>query len=214
MAATQIALDKGKGSAREAILEAAVRLFAQHGFAKTSLKAIAQEVDIRTPSLLYHFPSKQALETAAIESLNNSWQNILPQILSEAKNPGERFDRTLGVCIEFFQEEPTRAQLFVRALLDKPDELKEIIKRDLQPWLKLIAKYIRRGQEEDLIHSDLDPEAYTMSVTILILSTFALGQVRSAFIDSGNAEMLAKNELIRFARTALFRPKEMENNHG
>ncbi|MBJ79818.1 MAG: hypothetical protein CMH60_00715 [Myxococcales bacterium] len=214
MAATQIALDKGKSSAREAVLEAAVRLFAQQGFAKTSLKAIAQEVDIRTPSLLYHFPSKQVLETAAIESLNNSWKNILPQILSEAKNPDERFDRTLEVCIAFFQEEPTRAKLFLRALLDKPDELKEIIKRDLQPWLKLISKYIQRGQEEEIIHQDLNPEAYTMSVVILVLSTFALGQVRSAFIDSSNAETLAKDELIRFARTALFRPTKMENNHG
>jgi AcrR family transcriptional regulator len=46
---------------RQQILDAAEQLFAQGGYNGTSLAAVAEEVGITQPAILYHFPSKEAL---------------------------------------------------------------------------------------------------------------------------------------------------------
>lgn len=45
--------------ARRAMLETALRLFAEHGFAGTSIRDIAKACGLQAPTLYSHFPSKQ-----------------------------------------------------------------------------------------------------------------------------------------------------------
>jgi len=70
--ATSPALDapslrrKGELTA-ERILDAAEALFAEHGYAGTTLRDVATRVELRIPSLYNHFPSKDALYGAVLE---------------------------------------------------------------------------------------------------------------------------------------------------
>lgn len=57
---------------REAILAAAERLFARKGFSGTSLSDICAEVQIAKASLLHHFPGKERLYAAVLESIAGS----------------------------------------------------------------------------------------------------------------------------------------------
>lgn len=54
-------------STYEKILDAAYRLFALHGFEKTSLNMIASEVKISKPALYYYFTSKEKLFTVLLD---------------------------------------------------------------------------------------------------------------------------------------------------
>ncbi|MCD9025295.1 TetR/AcrR family transcriptional regulator [Cohnella silvisoli] len=51
------------------ILETGYRLFAEHGFEKTSMAMIAKEVGISKPALYYHFLSKEAIIDVLFEEI-------------------------------------------------------------------------------------------------------------------------------------------------
>ena len=72
--------------AQAQILEAAVLLFAERGYAGTSLSELALEAGVGKPTLLYHHPDKESLWKAAVEHLwkdvdaffNDRWPRNIP----------------------------------------------------------------------------------------------------------------------------------------
>jgi AcrR family transcriptional regulator len=57
------------GDTKTALRHAALRLFAQHGYAGTSIRAIAREVGLSESVLYAHFDSKQAIFDAVLAEL-------------------------------------------------------------------------------------------------------------------------------------------------
>ncbi len=64
----QTAAISRRSSAREPILEAAGRVIAEIGARHMTLDAVAREAGVSKGGLLYHFPSKEALLAAMVES--------------------------------------------------------------------------------------------------------------------------------------------------
>src|SRR2546425_4512922 len=55
------------GKSRERVVDAAVVAFGTRGYEATSLDALAAELGIRKQTILYYFPSKEALLDAAVD---------------------------------------------------------------------------------------------------------------------------------------------------
>lgn len=56
---------------REEILEAAIRVFAEHGFHKATIKKIAKEADLKSPALIYwYFDNKLAILKGVVNQLS------------------------------------------------------------------------------------------------------------------------------------------------
>jgi TetR/AcrR family transcriptional regulator len=58
---------------REAILEAALEVFSQHGFRGATVDMIAAEAGLSKPNLLYYFPSKEDIHVTLLSQLLDSW---------------------------------------------------------------------------------------------------------------------------------------------
>jgi AcrR family transcriptional regulator len=83
-------------SRRPALLDAAARLFAERGFAGTSMRDIAASVGMLSGSIYYHFPSKQALLMAVHEeSVRHTVQAVETAMGEPQRNP---WDRLEAVC--------------------------------------------------------------------------------------------------------------------
>ena len=57
-------------SARERLLDAAEELFAEHGFAATTTRAITERAGTSAGAFFYHFPSKESVLEAVLDERN------------------------------------------------------------------------------------------------------------------------------------------------
>ncbi|MEV4464717.1 TetR family transcriptional regulator [Micromonospora echinofusca] len=62
---------------RTRILRAALDLFAEHGYQRTSLRQIAERLRLTKAAILYHFPAKEHLLTALVEPLMADLEALL-----------------------------------------------------------------------------------------------------------------------------------------
>lgn len=185
---------------REQIIAAATRLFARKGFDGAALQDIADEVGIRKPSLLYHVSSKSALRLEVIEHIVSRWNEVLPRLLMAATSGDEQFQAVVSEVVQFFTDDPDRARVLIREVLDRPDEVVSLLSTHIAPWLEVVCGHIRRGQQQGHIRAGIDPEAYVVHVIFLVLSSVSTGDCFGSFVSSERQI----HELLRIARSSLF----------
>jgi AcrR family transcriptional regulator len=188
---------------RERILAEATRLFAARGFDGTSLQDIADAVGVTKPSLLYHFPSKDDLRQAVLGELLARWNDDLPRLLVAATSAAEQFSAVANETVRFLSQDPNRARVLLREVLDRPDEASRLIETHVRPWVNIIGAYIRKGVEQGRVHADIDPEAYVALCMNLVLANVAMRDSLQAI--GPNVVEAQKRELLRILRTSLFR---------
>lgn len=197
---------------RDQILSEATRLFAARGFDATPIQEIADRVGIRKPSLLYYFPSKEALRESVLDHMTSHWNEALPRLLQAATSGEGQFDNVVEELVAFFKADPDRARLLLREFLDRPDETRTLMGAHLRSWVASVADHIRRGQAKGHIPGDVDPEAYVVQVINLVVAGIATYEaVGELAIESGTSqERLERHlrELLRVARRGLFNPAQ------
>ena len=87
-------------STSDRILDAALASFASRGYEATSLDAVAKELELTKQSILYWFPSKDALLEAVIARSANDLSSALETALQRA---GEGWDRVEAVVRSVFR---------------------------------------------------------------------------------------------------------------
>src|SRR5215204_4179764 len=147
---------RGRGQ----ILAAAARLFAARGFDATSLQEIADGLGMTKQAVLHHFRSKDQLRQAVLDDILGHWRDALPRLLFAAAASEDRFDAVYDELHRFFAAEPVRARLLIREALDRPAEVKKLLRGPVRPWLQAVASYVRQGQETGRHFVDADPESY------------------------------------------------------
>jgi TetR/AcrR family transcriptional regulator len=189
------------------ILKTATRLFAQRGYKGTSLQAIADEVGMRKPSLLYHYPSKDAIRAAVLGELLERWKIRLPEILAVATSGTDRFTALFSEVSSFFRSDPHRAMIVMREVVDRPSETRDILAEVLGPWLGLLVRAIKDGQEAGRVRPEVDPESYLVQCIVLIIGSVIAADL-SGFLypdhPPGEHRQRQVDEVVRIAHSSLF----------
>ena len=78
-------------NARERILETAIKMFADKGYAGTSVREIVEQAGVSKPVLYYYFQSKEGLFLAILEMAEDLQKEVLARVLESSGDVLERF---------------------------------------------------------------------------------------------------------------------------
>jgi AcrR family transcriptional regulator len=136
----------GSGPTRERILEAALDLFTERGFDKTSLREVSERVGVTKAALYYYFPSKEKIFSELLKrvhSVGHHGLDLLPAAdgpldLAAAAEGMEKFlDQILAQRKIFLLMERNRAALDA---LSRADPGHDAEHQELEErWTKFVA---------------------------------------------------------------------------
>src|SRR3954452_5548094 len=132
---------------KQVIIEVATRRFADHGYAGTSLNDIADEVGIRRPSLLHHYPSKEVLYRAVLYASFEDWTGLVDEATDGTREGWPQVERMLRAAFTFFEDHPDFVRLVRWEALEGGSVLQEELAELLRPLFDRGAAFLEREMD-------------------------------------------------------------------
>ena len=147
---TRIQIEK-----RELILEAALEIFAQHGFRGATIDQIADAAGMSKPNLLYYFKSKDDIHRTLIQRLLDTWLAPLREI-DDIGDPVTELRSYIRRKLEMARDYPRESRLFANEILQGAPrvlpmlegELKSLVDGRHENW-PIAGSYIQRTVGRD-----------------------------------------------------------------
>ncbi|MFM8471685.1 MAG: TetR/AcrR family transcriptional regulator [Limisphaerales bacterium] len=145
---------------RDQILAVALRLFADRGYAGTSVQDIVSGAKVTKPALYYYFPSKADLYQALLDQAHDERFRLMQQAVARGKDLTGRLEELHNAHFEFLQTHRELLGLvYATAFAARGEMPREIRYLDkCQRNFSLVRDLIREGQREGQLTRSLDVE--------------------------------------------------------
>ena len=117
---------------RERILEVALPIFANNGYAGSSIRTIANAAEVNVASVAYHFMDKEGLYETVVNRLYEDLSQGVAQI-----ELGKALDESLGWAWDFARSHRDHIRLMMRHYLDHQQRPTVVTEKWAGPLLQL-----------------------------------------------------------------------------
>jgi len=156
----QSPVSKGREGARgnlerqEAILDEAIRLFADRGYAEADLQVLADRLDIGKGTLYRHFGSKEKLFLAAADRVMRRIHEHITAVTAPVEDPLQRIETGIHAYFRYFADHPESVEMLIqeRALFRDRKRPTYFVHREanLDRWRSLYREMIGAGRVRDI----------------------------------------------------------------
>lgn len=196
----------GQDGTADALIHAARKLFALHGYEGTSVRAITAKAGANLGAITYHFGSKRALYEAVISTAMASSRERFAGAAAEAGD--EPLDQVDGMVREFFDflQENADLPVFMAQQLTSPHPIPRAALETIGANIALLSSIIAEGQASGSIR---DGEARLMALSIaaqpiwLTLARRALREGQDIDPDDPETRPRLVQSVVDFVRAGL-----------
>lgn len=201
--ANEVLVEDAPRTTAERILDAAEDLFAEKGYAATSLGDVADRVGIRSPSLYNHFRNKEALYQAVLDRLIQEFSRPLVEISRSDDPDRDLVLQWLETIVRMHHANPNLARLLQHAALSGGPHTNELIDRLFRPMFEPAAGSDPEGDRFGRLHQQgLQPWA-VMAFNNLVMSYVTMAPMYSDLLGEDPFSEDALDKQLNLIRTLL-----------
>ena len=194
---------------RHALIEEAIRAFGRDGYHGASLDQIATAVGIRKQTLLYYFPTKDALLEACLQAAGVRVGETIAEALGVSETYWEKAEAVIHAVFGLAEEWP-EFPMFVREAGRLGAEGIERFTSVLEPLRARAIDFLQTGMDAGEIRKQ-DPVLLLFMLYTAVVGSLTEASVLNAVVgqDKGRASLHRRErEVVAFVRSALRPPAE------
>lgn len=159
---------------RAQIVEAARKLLADSPLEAISTRRIARSLGVSQPALFRHFPSRDRLLLAVIESAREALAARVQVVLTETSSARARLERLTRELFRYVEDEPGLPRLLFANVADGKGPVLDALRGLHSMQASLVAELVRDGQRSGELDPTVDPgDAAALLVGLLQCTTLA-----------------------------------------
>jgi AcrR family transcriptional regulator len=175
------------------IIDVAQKRFGMYGLEKTSMREIAEDLNLTKGSLYYYFPDKEHLYAAVIEKEQEQFIRHLEESVSTITVPDEILMKYVEARINYFKVLLNLSRLRLETFKGLKPILQDKWTHFNEREVKLISIILNRGSEQGRFHIENVEETARLYLAILRgLRQSVLSHKQMMFIDEGEYDSLVQ----------------------
>jgi TetR/AcrR family transcriptional regulator len=186
------------------LIEEAIRHFGGDGYNGTSLDAVASAAGIRKQTLLYYFPTKEALLEASLAAAGERLAQALTDALEGKETHWDRAEAVIHAVFELAGEWP-EFPMFVREAGRLGPDAFQRFAAVLDPLRIRAITFLETGMKDGMIRRQ-DPALLLFTLYTAVIGSLTEASVLRAVVGedkSRTALKMREREVVRFVRAAL-----------
>jgi len=194
---------------RSTIVEEAIRRFGRDGYKGASLDSIASAVGVRKQTLLYYFPTKDALLEACLAAAGERLASELAAALEGKESYWEKAEAVLHAVFGLAAEWP-EFPMFIREAGRLGPDAFDAFAAVIDPLRERAVGFLQAGMDEGEVRKQ-DPALLLFTLYTAVVGALSEASVLHAVMggDESRASLRRREvETLAFVRAALRPPAE------
>ena len=185
---------RARGETRRLLLEEAIRQIGTRGYEGTSLDSVAGATGVRKQTLLYYFPSKEALLGACVGEASGRIADELTSALDRETSSMRKVEAVIHTVFQLAEEWPEFGR-FVREASRLGPEVVERFAGALEPLRTRALTFLGNAMDEGMIARQ-DPALLLFTLYTAVVGSITEAGVLRAVVgeDEGRAALKEREE--------------------
>ena len=155
-----------EGDKEKAILDASIKIFAQHGYHRAKISSIAEHAGVATGSIYLYFKDKESILLTIFDRL---WQDLTEGLRSVVNrtdiNPDKKLDLVIDQFFDLFIANPPLASVFVNEQQHLIKDRRGNVAKHYNDFLDHAEEIIREGVQKKIFNPEVDIKLFRHFIT-------------------------------------------------